>query len=1001
MAKFIYSSLFDWLVGNINNVLCTSQVSETINSFIGVLDIYGFEHFEQNSFEQFCINYANEKLQQEFNHHVFKLEQEEYVKEEIEWSFIEFSDNQPCIDLIENKLGILSLLDEESRLPAGSDESWTTKLYQTFNKPPSNTVFGKPRFGQNKFIISHYAVDVTYEVDGFIEKNKDTISESQLEVLKATTNPTLATIFEFSEAENKTNITEQAGTIQRKTINRKPTLGSIFKRSLVELMETINSTNVHYIRCIKPNTEKEAWKFDNLMVLSQLRACGVLETIKISCAGFPSRWAFEEFIQRYYLLAPTDQWGRVTADMEMSLEDMVAFCDLILSEKIDSKDKYQIGKTKIFFKAGVLAYLEKIRSDKVTELAVLIQKHIRAKYYRSLYLQAMLSIKNCQSLIRGVQSRQRVDFEMKTDAATLLQTLHRSTRVRSQVFETLKNILEVQTAIRRVLVSNFIQREFESRSAIMIQSKIRANSPKHRYQTLKTGTILIQALVRRKQSQEKLKQLKIQAESAASLKNSAAGIQKELIGFIEELISNIKENDAKTTEYKSLLKHTSLPVVTGTNERTAAYISTKNQVEEDKVTIRTILTKYETLKDLCRKELKSLESLEKGVNDEKFASSLQSSLELIKRDISDLRINAIEKDNERTSTSSELKDGTDCTDNAVVQILTKRQGDLINDLVNVVFLEFQIPQRGRTKDCEHFYPVKLLISIVNLMNKFGLRKSSHSILKQTVQDLIGKISSMDAKKCVTFGLYWIISLHKLSSLPQEPAVLNKLQDKFYKTWLKQCFNQMKTVDSILILFDTISEFTLFFQGTTELLTNIITALLQHINAKWFNDLLIKQNTLSWTHGLEKDSEIKKVLDWCNSHKIRNSTEYLRNVNQACKLLQLRISNISDFQLVCEFCYDLSSLQMHALLTKYRPTQFEKPIPVDVLNHLSNTARRERTTMKRELTLDAGTETYSVENLFQGHPIEASDEHDDINQLINQLPSDKDFPVIKELGSLLA
>ena len=198
-----------------------------------MLDIYGFEHFEQNSFEQFCINYANEKLQQEFNHHVFKLEQEEYVKEEIEWSFIEFSDNQPCIDLIENKLGILSLLDEESRLPAGSDESWTTKLYQTFNKPPSNTVFGKPRFGQNKFIISHYAVDVTYEVDGFIEKNKDTISESQLEVLKATTNPTLATIFEFSEAENKTNITEQAGTIQRKTINRKPTLGSIFKRRCV------------------------------------------------------------------------------------------------------------------------------------------------------------------------------------------------------------------------------------------------------------------------------------------------------------------------------------------------------------------------------------------------------------------------------------------------------------------------------------------------------------------------------------------------------------------------------------------------------------------------------------------------------------------------------------------------------------------------------------------------------------------------------------------------
>ena len=116
VAKFIYTALFDWLVENINTVLCDPQVADKVNSFIGVLDIYGFEHFEKNSFEQFCINYANEKLQQEFNQHVFKLEQEEYMNEEIEWSFIEFNDNQPCIDLIENKLGLLSLLDEESRI---------------------------------------------------------------------------------------------------------------------------------------------------------------------------------------------------------------------------------------------------------------------------------------------------------------------------------------------------------------------------------------------------------------------------------------------------------------------------------------------------------------------------------------------------------------------------------------------------------------------------------------------------------------------------------------------------------------------------------------------------------------------------------------------------------------------------------------------------------------------------------------------------------------------
>ena len=128
VAKFIYSSLFDWLVVNINHSLATDEVVNRVHSFIGVLDIYGFEYFAKNSFEQFCINYANEKLQQEFNQHVFKLEQEEYLREQINWTFIDFSDNQPCIDLIEGKLGILSLLDEESRLPMGSDEQFVNKF---------------------------------------------------------------------------------------------------------------------------------------------------------------------------------------------------------------------------------------------------------------------------------------------------------------------------------------------------------------------------------------------------------------------------------------------------------------------------------------------------------------------------------------------------------------------------------------------------------------------------------------------------------------------------------------------------------------------------------------------------------------------------------------------------------------------------------------------------------------------------------------------------------
>ncbi|KAG8404986.1 Myosin type-2 heavy chain 1 [Metarhizium acridum] len=172
VAKFIYSSLFDWLVEIINRSLATEEVLNRVKSFIGVLDIYGFEHFAKNSFEQFCINYANEKLQQEFNQHVFKLEQEEYLREQIDWTFIDFSDNQPCIDLIEGKLGILSLLDEESRLPMGSDEQFVTKLHHNFATDKQHTFFKKPRFGKSAFTVCHYAIDVTYESEGFIEKNR-------------------------------------------------------------------------------------------------------------------------------------------------------------------------------------------------------------------------------------------------------------------------------------------------------------------------------------------------------------------------------------------------------------------------------------------------------------------------------------------------------------------------------------------------------------------------------------------------------------------------------------------------------------------------------------------------------------------------------------------------------------------------------------------------------------------------------------------------------------
>lgn len=203
-------------------------------------------------------------------------------------------------------MGILSLLDEESRLPAGSDVSFATKLHQQLPRAANRDVFRKPRFNERAFTVAHYAHDVTYDVDGFVEKNRDTVPDQHLDLLQNSDNEFLREVvnaaMDSSSAKQVGQQDATATSLSRRTNPRKPTLGSIFKSSLVELMTTIYSTNVHYIRCIKPNEAKKAWELDSIQVLAQLRACGVLETIRISCAGYPSRWEFNQFAQRYVAL---------------------------------------------------------------------------------------------------------------------------------------------------------------------------------------------------------------------------------------------------------------------------------------------------------------------------------------------------------------------------------------------------------------------------------------------------------------------------------------------------------------------------------------------------------------------------------------------------------------------------------------------------------------------------------------------------------------------------
>ena len=556
VAKFLYSSLFDWLVESINDGLSTEEVNNRANSFIGVLDIYGFEHFAKNSFEQFCINYANEKLQQEFNQHVFKLEQEEYLREEIDWTFIDFSDNQPCIDLIEAKLGVLSLLDEESRLPMGSDEHFVTKLHHNFAGEKSK-FYKKPRFGKSAFTVCHYAIDVTYESDGFIEKNRDTVPDEHMEVLRLSTNTFLTEVLDAASLvrEKDSAIAANAKTVaaggRRMGVaaNRKPTLGGIFKLSLIELMQTINSTDVHYIRCIKPNEGKQAWHFEGPMVLSQLRACGVLETVRISCAGYPTRWTYEEFALRYYMLIPSQSWTSEIREM----------ANAILKKALGQGtnrglDKYQLGLTKIFFRAGMLAFLENLRTTRLTECAIMIQKNLRCKYYRRKYLEARTSILLTQALSRGYHARRIAQEVRRIKAATIMQKVWRGFKERRRFQQILKNIVLLQGVTKGYLCRKNIMETRIGNAAVIIQRSWRTRRQLRSWRQYRQKVVIIQSLWRGKKARRDYKTTR---EEARDLKQISYKLENKVVELTQTLGTIKRENKvliAQVENYENQLR---------------------------------------------------------------------------------------------------------------------------------------------------------------------------------------------------------------------------------------------------------------------------------------------------------------------------------------------------------------------------------------------------------------------------------------------------------------
>ncbi|ELR63004.1 Myosin-Vb, partial [Bos mutus] len=533
LAKHIYAQLFHWIVEHVNKALHTSLKQ---HSFIGVLDIYGFETFEVNSFEQFCINYANEKLQQQFNSHVFKLEQEEYMKEQIPWTLIDFYDNQPCIDLIEAKLGILDLLDEECKVPKGTDQNWTQKLY---DRHSGSQHFQKPRMSNKAFIVIHFADKVEYLSDGFLEKNRDTVYEEQINILKASKFPLVADLFHDGKdsaptatASSKINIRSSRPPVKASNKEHKKTVGYQFRSSLHLLMETLNATTPHYVRCIKPNDEKLPFHFNPKRAVQQLRACGVLETIRISAAGYPSRWSYHDFFNRYRVLVKK---------RDLANSDKKAICRSVLESLIKDPDKFQFGRTKIFFRAGQVAYLEKLRADKFRAATIMIQKAVRGWLQKVKYRRLKGATLTLQRYCRGYLARRLAKHLRRTRAAVVLQKQYRMRRALQAYQRVRRAAVVIQAFARGMFVRRIYHQVLREHKATVIQKHVRGWMARRRFQRLRGAAVVIQCGFRRLKAKQALKALRIEARSAEHLKRLNVGMENKIVQLQRKIDDQNKE----------------------------------------------------------------------------------------------------------------------------------------------------------------------------------------------------------------------------------------------------------------------------------------------------------------------------------------------------------------------------------------------------------------------------------------------------------------------------
>ncbi|XP_067311929.1 myosin-9-like isoform X1 [Pseudorasbora parva] len=666
LAKATYERMFRWLVMRINKAL--DKTKRQGASFIGILDIAGFEIFELNSFEQLCINYTNEKLQQLFNHTMFILEQEEYQREGIEWSFIDFGlDLQPCIELIEKPAsppGILALLDEECWFPKATDKSFVEKVLQEQGTHPK---FHKPKKLKDEadFCIIHYAGKVDYKADEWLMKNMDPLNDNVATLLNQSTDKFVSELWKDVDRivglDKVAGMSELPGAFKtRKGMFR--TVGQLYKEQLSKLMATLRNTNPNFVRCIIPNHEKKAGKLDPHLVLDQLRCNGVLEGIRICRQGFPNRIVFQEFRQRYEILTPNA--------IPKGFMDGKQACVLMIKALELDPNLFRIGQSKVFFRAGVLAHLEEERDMKITDVIINFQAWCRGYVARKAFakrqqqLTAMRVIqRNCAAYLK---LRNWQWWRLFTKVKPLLQVSRQEEEMQAKD-EELHKVREKQQFAEQQLQEMEVKQKQLSAEKMALQEQLQAemdlcaeademrNRLVAKKQELEEILHDLEARVEeeeeranhlqmeKKKMQQNIADLEQQLdeEEAARQKLQLEKVTMEAkLKKIEDDVMILDDHNNKLTKEKKLLE-----------ERISEFTTNLAEEEEKSKSLQKLKNKHEAmitdLEDRLRREEKQRQELEKNRRKlEGDSTELTDQIAELQAQIAELRAQLAKKEEE-------------------------------------------------------------------------------------------------------------------------------------------------------------------------------------------------------------------------------------------------------------------------------------------------------------------------------------------------------------------